>query len=64
MGSAEDLAEGFSGLTLFESTRAPMTTKFDLISDSDSFSGDEPSSFPIGLQNAVSTLQKINSGLF
>jgi hypothetical protein len=71
MGSAEDLAEVFSGLTVFESTRAPTTTRFDLISDSDSFSGsnpgssrDEMSSFPIGLQNASSTLQEINSSLF
>jgi hypothetical protein len=38
-GLAEDLAKGFSGLALSESTRAPTTTIFDLISYSDSFSG-------------------------
>jgi hypothetical protein len=62
-GLAEDLAKGFSGLTISESTRAPTTTRFDLISDSDSFSGSNPdssrdktSSFPIGLRNMTSTL--------
>jgi hypothetical protein len=31
-GSAEDLAERFSGFTVSESTRAPMTTRLDLVS--------------------------------
>jgi hypothetical protein len=55
MGSVEDLAERFSGLTVFESTQAPTTTSLDLVSRSDSSSGsnsgsfgDKPSSFPIG----------------
>jgi hypothetical protein len=69
-GSAEDLAERFSGLTVSESTQALTTTSLDLVSRSDSSSGsnpdsfrDEPSSFPIELWNAVSTLQEINSNL-
>jgi hypothetical protein len=70
MGSAEDLAKRFSGLTMSESTQAPTTTSLDLVVESDSSSGsnpgsfrDEPGSFPIGLRNAVSTLQEINSNL-
>jgi hypothetical protein len=63
MGLAEDLTERFSGLTMPESTQAPTTTDLDLVSESDSSSesnpvsfGIEPSSFPIGLWNAASTL--------
>jgi hypothetical protein len=70
-GSAEDLAERFSGFTLSESTQAPMTTRIDLVSRSDSPSEsdpgsfrDKPSSFPVGLRNAASTLQEINLNLF
>jgi hypothetical protein len=44
MGLAKDLAKGFSGLMVSESTRAPMTTRFDLISDSNSFLGSNPGS--------------------
>jgi hypothetical protein len=69
-GLAEDLAERFSGLTVFESTQAPTTTNLDLVSGSDSSSGsnpgsfrDDPSPFPIELRNAASTLQEINSNL-
>jgi hypothetical protein len=71
MGSAKDLTEGFSGLMMFESTQAPTTTRFNLIPDSNSFLGsnsgsprDGPSSFPIGLQNAASTVQEINLSVF
>jgi hypothetical protein len=71
MGLAEDLAKRFSDLTVSESTRALMTTRLDLVSGSDSSSRsnpgsfrDKPSSFPIGFQNAASTLQEINSNLF
>jgi hypothetical protein len=71
MGLAEDLAERFSGLTVSESTQAPMTTILDLVSRSDSSLRSNPgsfrdksSSFPIGLWNAASTLQEINSNLF
>jgi hypothetical protein len=67
---AEDLAERFLGLTMPESTQAPTTTDLDLVSGSDSSSesnpgsfGIEPSSFPVGLRNAASTLQEINSNL-
>jgi hypothetical protein len=63
MRLAEDLAERFLGLTMPESTQAPTTTDLDLVSGSDSSSesnpgsfGIEPSSFPIGLRNAASTL--------
>jgi hypothetical protein len=70
-GSTEDLTKRFSCLTESESTWAPMTTRFDLIPYLDSFLGsnlgsfrDEPSSFPIRLWNAASTLQEINSSLF
>jgi hypothetical protein len=45
MGSAEDLAKRFSGLTLSESTRAPITTRLDLVSRSDSSSEFNPGSF-------------------
>jgi hypothetical protein len=69
-GLAKDLAERFSGLTMPESTHAPTTTNLDLMSGSGSSSesypgsfGIEPSSFPIGLRNAASTLQEINSNL-
>jgi hypothetical protein len=55
-GLAEDLVKRFSGLTMPESTQAPMTTDLDLVSMSDFSSesnlssfGIEPSSFPIGL---------------
>jgi hypothetical protein len=71
MGSAEDLEEKFSGLTVSKSTQAPMTTRLDLVSGSDSSSGSNPgsfrdklSSFSIGLQNTTSTLQEINLNLF
>jgi hypothetical protein len=70
MGSAEDLAESFSGLTMSELTQASMTTSLDLVSRSDPSSGsnlgsfrDEPSSFPIELWNATSTFQEINLNL-
>jgi hypothetical protein len=70
-GLAEDLAERFSGLTMPKSTQAPTTTDLDLVSGSDSSSESNPvsfriesSSFPIGLRNAASTLQEINSNLF
>jgi hypothetical protein len=70
MGSAEDLAERFLGLTMSDLTQAPMTTSLDLVSGSDSSLGsnlgsfrDKPSSFPIGLWNAASTHQEINSNL-
>jgi hypothetical protein len=64
----EDLAQRLLGLTVSELTRAPMTTSLDLTSRSDfpsesylaSFK-DKPSPFPIGLQNAASILQNINS---
>jgi hypothetical protein len=53
-----------------ESTQAPTTTSLNLVSGLDPSSGsnpgsfrDEPSSFPIGLRNAASTLQEINSNL-
>jgi hypothetical protein len=69
-GLTEDLAESFSGLTMPESTQAPTGTILDSVSGSDSSSGYnpgsftiEPSSFSIGLQNAASTLQEINSNL-
>jgi hypothetical protein len=69
-GLAEDLAEIFSGLTMPESTRAPTTTNLDLVFGSDSSLGSNPgsfgnelSSFLIGLRNAASTLQEINSNL-
>jgi hypothetical protein len=62
-GSAEDLAKRFSSLTVSESTRAPMTTRLDLVSGSDFSSEFDPgsfrdksSSFPIELWNAASTL--------
>jgi hypothetical protein len=64
----EDLAESFSGLTMPESTQASTGTILDSVSGSESSSGSnpgsfgiEPSSFPIGLWNTASTLQKINS---
>jgi hypothetical protein len=67
MKLTEDLAER---LTVSESTRAPTTTSLDLTSGSDSPSEsypgsfkDKPSPFPIGLRNAASTLQNINSNL-
>jgi hypothetical protein len=67
-GSAKDLIERFSGLMVSESTQAPTITSLDLVFGSDPSSGsnlssfrDEPSSFLIGLRNAVSTLQEINS---
>jgi hypothetical protein len=70
MGSAEDLAERFSGLTMSESTQAPTTTSLDLVAGSDSSLGfnsgsfrDEPCSFPIELRNATLTLQENNSNL-
>jgi hypothetical protein len=57
-------------LTIFESTRAPTTTSLDLTSGLDSPSEsypcsfkDKPSPFLIGLQNAASILQNINSNL-
>jgi hypothetical protein len=60
---AEDLTKRFSGLMMPESTQTPTTTNLDLVSGSDSSSGsnlssfgNEPSSFPIGLRNAASTL--------
>jgi hypothetical protein len=63
----EDLAER---LTVFESTRTPTTTSLDLTSrldsPSESYMGsfkDKLSPFPIGLQNAASILQNINSNL-
>jgi hypothetical protein len=66
----EDLTKRLSGLTVSESTRAPTTTSLDLTSRSDSLSEsypgsfkDKSSSFPIGLQNASSILQNINSNL-
>jgi hypothetical protein len=69
-GLAEDLAKRFSGLTMPESTQAPTTTDLDLVSRSDSSLESnpgslriEPSSFPIRLRNAASTLQEINSNL-
>jgi hypothetical protein len=69
-GSAEDLAERFSGLTMSGSTQAPTTTSLDLVAGSNSSSGsnpgsfrDKPGSFPIGLRNAASTLQEINLNL-
>jgi hypothetical protein len=71
MGSAEEIAKRFSGLTASESTRAPMTTRLDLVSGLDSPSEsdpgsfrDKPSSFRVGLRNAASTLQDINLNLF
>jgi hypothetical protein len=70
IGSAEDLAERFSGLTMSESTQAPTITSLNLVSGLDPSSRsnpgsfrDEPGSFPIGIQNATSTLQEINSNL-
>jgi hypothetical protein len=70
IGLAEDLTKRFSGLMMPESTQAPTITDLDLVSGSDSSSesnlgsfGIEPSSFPIGLRNAASTLQEINSNL-
>jgi hypothetical protein len=67
---AEDLVERFLGLTMPESTQAPTTTDLDLVSGSDSSLesnpgsfGIEPSSFPVGLRNAASTLQEINLNL-
>jgi hypothetical protein len=64
---AEDLAEK---LTVPESTRAPITVNLDLTSESDSPSEsypgpfkNNPSPFPIRLQNMTSTLQEINSDL-
>jgi hypothetical protein len=69
--SAEDLTKRFSGLKVSELTRAPMTTRLDLVSGSDSSSEsdlgsfrDKSSSFSIGLRNVASTLQEINSNLF
>jgi hypothetical protein len=66
----KDLAESFSGLTMPELTQALMGTILDSVSGSDSSSmsdlgsfGIELSSFPIGLQNAASTLQEINLNL-
>jgi hypothetical protein len=62
-GLAEDLAERFSGLSMPESTQASTTTNLDLVSGSNSSTGsnsgsfgNKPSSFPIGLWNATSTL--------
>jgi hypothetical protein len=70
IGSAEDLAERYPNPTVSESTQAPTTTNLSLMSGSNSSSrsnlgssGDEPSSFPIGLWNTTSTLQEINSNL-
>jgi hypothetical protein len=70
MGLARDLVKRFLGLTMPESTQALTTTDLDLVSGSDFSSesnlgsfGIEPSSFPIGLRNAASTLQEINSNL-
>jgi hypothetical protein len=69
-GSAEDLTERLLGLTVSESTRALTTTSLNLTSGSDSPLGsnpgsfkNKPSSFPIGLRNAASNLQNINSNL-
>jgi hypothetical protein len=69
-GLAEDLAERFLCLTMPESTQALTRTDLDLVSGSDSSSGSnlgsfqiKPSSFPIGLWNASTTLQEINSNL-
>jgi hypothetical protein len=69
-GLAENLAERFSGLSMPESTQASTTTNLDLVSGSDSSLGsnpgsfgNKPSSFPIELRNAASTLQEINSNL-
>jgi hypothetical protein len=69
-GSAEDFVERFSGLTVSKSTQAPMTTRLNLVSGLDPSSRsnpgsfrDESGSFPIGLWNATSTLQEINSNL-
>jgi hypothetical protein len=66
----EDLTERLLGPTVSESTQALMTTNLDLTSRSDSPSEsypgsfkDKPSPFPIGLQNAASTLQNINLNL-
>jgi hypothetical protein len=43
--SAEALAKRFSGLTVSELTRAPITTRLDLVSMSDSSSDSNPGSF-------------------
>jgi hypothetical protein len=70
IGSAEDLAERFPDPPMSESTQAPTTTSLGLMSGSDSSSGsnpgsfgNEPSSFPIGLQNTALTQQEINLNL-
>jgi hypothetical protein len=67
MKLTEDLAER---LMVSESTQTLMTTSLDLTSESDSPSEsylgsfkDKPSPFLIGLQNAASILQNINSSL-
>jgi hypothetical protein len=51
IGLAEDLTERFLGLTMPESTQAPMTIDLDLVSGSESSLESNPGSFGIELSS-------------